>query len=137
MPSALIDTGVLYDYLMGDSRARQALAPYPHRAISVVSWLELMARCPPGLIEPTRAFLRGFERLSVSESIADEALRLVRLRPGLPLPRATVWASAVVNQLPWVTADPDHVLASDPGVRLAYRHDGAVPAVRRRVVGSG
>ena len=136
MPSALIDTGVLHDYLMGDSRARRALAPYAHRAISVVSWLELMARCPPEVLEPTRAFLRGFERLSVSESIADEALRLVRLRPGLSLPRATVWASAVVNQLPWVTADPSHVLGSDTGVRLAYTLDEVAPALKRRV-GSG
>jgi hypothetical protein len=88
-----------------------------------------MAKCPPGLLEPTRGFLRSFERLSVSESIADEALRLVQLRPGLPLARATVWASAVVNQLPLVTADPDHVLKADSRVHLAYSRD---ESARRR-----
>lgn len=125
MSSALIDTSVLQDYLLGDKRAQRALAPYAHCAISVVSWLELMALCPPEVLEPTRGFLRSFERLSVSESIADEALRLVQQRPGLSLARATVWASAMVNQLPLVTAEPAHVLKSDSRVLLAYRRQGS------------
>ena len=43
MTDVVIDTGVLLDYLAGDERAQRALAPCVHRAISVVTWLELMA----------------------------------------------------------------------------------------------
>ena len=125
MPSALIDTCVMQDYLNGEERAQAAIEPYAHRSISVVTWLELMAACPAGLHEPTRSFLRGFERLSVSESIADEALRLMHERAGLALPRALTWASANVNQLRFVTANPAHVSKGDHNVVLAYRRKAA------------
>jgi len=121
MTSALIDTSVLLDYLAGDKRAQRALAPYAHRSISVVTWLELMAICPPDTLEPTRGFLRTFERLSVSESIADEALRLMQQKPGLPFHRALTWASAKVNQLVFVTVDPAHVVKTDRNVHMPYR----------------
>jgi predicted nucleic acid-binding protein len=121
MTSALIDTSVLLDYLAGDKRAQRAIAPYEHRSISVVTWLELMAVCPPEAAESTRGFLRTFERLSVSESIADEALRLIQQKPGLALDRALTWASANVNQLVYVTADPVHVVKTDRNVALPYR----------------
>jgi predicted nucleic acid-binding protein len=121
MGSALIDTSLLLDYLCGDKRAERALAPYGHRSISVVSWLELMAVCPPEAREATRGFLRTFERLSVSESIADEALRLMQNKSGLPLGCALTWASARVNQLPYVTVDPTHVARADLNVVLPYR----------------
>lgn len=118
---ALIDTSLLIDYLAGDKRAQRALESWPHRSISVVTWLELLTICPPGALEATRGFLRTFERLSISESIADEALRLIGQRPGLPLARALTWASAVVNQVVFVTVDPQHVGKGDPNVTMPYR----------------
>lgn len=126
MSSTLIDTPLLLDYLRGDKRARKALEACKHRSISVVSWLELMAQCPPEAADPTRGFLRTFERLSISEGIADEALRLVQRKPGLPMARALTWATANVNQLTYLTCDPTHVDAkADRGVQLAYRGEGA------------
>jgi len=127
--SALIDTSVLVDYLAGDKRAQRALAAYAHRSIIVVTWLELMAICPPAALESTRGFLRTFERLSISESIADEALRLVRLKPGLPLNSALTWASANVNQLLYVTVDASHVAKDDRNVTLPYRWPATPRAV--------
>jgi hypothetical protein len=122
MTSTLVDTPLLLDYLHGDKRARKALEACPHRSISVVSWLELMALCPPDVADPTRGFLRTFERLSISEGIADEALRLVQRKPGLPMARALTWATANVNQLTYLTSDPAHVdPKADRSVQLAYR----------------
>jgi predicted nucleic acid-binding protein len=120
MPAALVDTELIHDYLRGDTRAKQAIEPYAHRSISVVTWLEVMARCPAGLEEPTRAFLRTFERLSIGESIADEALRLMQQYPGLTLPRALTWATARVNQLRLITSDPRNVPTDDAHVLHAY-----------------
>ncbi len=128
MTSALVDTALLLDYLQGDRRARKAMDACTHRSISVVTWLELMAQCPPAKVDATRGFLRTFERLSVSEGIADEALRLVQRKPGLPMQRALTWATATVNQLAFLTCDPAHVDGKlDRGVQLAYR--GGAPSV--------
>jgi predicted nucleic acid-binding protein len=123
--NALIDTGLLLDYLKGEKRAAKAMEACTHRAISVVTWLELMASCPEGLGEPTRGFLRSFERLSVSESIADEALRLMTARRGLVLPHALTWASANVNQLIFVTTDARWVTKADSNVVMPYKRTAA------------
>jgi hypothetical protein len=74
-----------------------------------------------GLDEPTRGFLRSFEKLSVSESIADEALRLMTGRVGLALPHALTWASANVNQLVYVTTDARWVTKADSNVVVPFR----------------
>jgi len=119
--NALIDTGLLVDYLKGEKRAAAVMESCTHRSISVVTWLELMAACPAGLDDSTRGFLRSFERLSVSESVADEALRLMTLRQGLKLARALTWASANVNQLVCVTTDARWLAKADTNVVVPYK----------------
>jgi len=103
--TVLIDTGLLLDYLNGEKRAGEALEPHRHRAISVITWLEVMALAPPDKIEETRGFLRSFERLSISESIADEALRMMTRQPALTFHRALTCATAQINLLTMLTAD--------------------------------
>ncbi len=103
--TVLIDTSLLLDYLNGDKRAGQALEPHRHRAISVITWLEVMAVAPPDKVEETRGFLRSFERLSISEAIADEALRLMNKHQEATFHRALTWATAHINQLTLVTVD--------------------------------
>jgi len=122
--TALIDTSLMLDYLKGDRRAVHALEPYGHCAISVVTWLELMALSPPELLERTRGFLRSFERLSVSEAVADEALRLMHGHAGLPFHRALTWATARLNQLPYVTVDATCIAKDDRNVVVPYRWSG-------------
>lgn len=128
MPAAVVDTGVLRHYFEGDARARQALAGHGHLGLSVVTWLELMALAPAGHQEATRVFLRRFERLSVSEAVTDEALRLLRDRPGLPQPRAISWACARVNRIDFITADARHLQLPERGVVLAYTAEAAEAA---------
>src|SRR4029079_1727415 len=94
---ALFDTSILLDYLLGDKRADAVFRQHQYRAVSVISWVEVMCVSPEEKHEATRAFLRSFERLSINESIADEALVLVRSRPGLAIHRALTWATAIVN----------------------------------------
>lgn len=118
--NALIDTGLMLDYLRGEPRAAAAFADCASRSITAITWLEVMRRCPPDRREATRAFLRGFERLSISESTADEAMRLSFAREGLPLERAVNWASAIVNQLVFVTTDPLAVRPDERNVVVPY-----------------
>jgi predicted nucleic acid-binding protein len=119
--TALFDTSLLLDYLQGDKRAARALEAHEHRAISVITWLELMAIAPEEQREETRGFLYSFERLSISEASADEALRLMREHPGLPFQRALTWATARVNQLSFVTVGSAHIAKDDPLVIVPYQ----------------
>lgn len=121
--NAVIDEDVLLDYLNGDPRAARALEACAHRSISVLTWLAVMARCPPDLLEPTRGFLRSFERLSINEAIADEALRLRLAASALEQARAIAWATANVNQLVFVTARRDGLEAAGRNVVTAYERD--------------
>lgn len=118
---ALFDTSILIDYLHGNRRADAVLRQYQYRAVSVISWVEVMCVSPEAKHEATRAFLRTFERLSINESIADEALILTRSRPWLAIHRALVWATAIVNRVPYVTVDAAHMERDEPGVLIPYR----------------
>jgi hypothetical protein len=119
--NAVLDEGVLLDYLNGLPQAARALEACTHRSISVVTWLEVMARSPAALIEPTRGFLRSFERLSISEAIADEALRLRLASPSLEQSRAIAWATANVNQLVFVTSRREGLEVAGEGGALARK----------------
>ena len=122
---ALFDTSIVLDYLLGDKRADAVFRQHQYRAVSVISWVEVMCVSPEEKHEATRAFLRSFERLSINESIADEALVLVRSRPGLAIHRALTWATAIVNRMPYVTVDTTHIARDEPGVVMPYRWSGA------------
>jgi predicted nucleic acid-binding protein len=118
--NALIDTGLLLDYLRGDERAALALRDCAHRSITVATWLEVMRASPPDRREATRAFLRTFERLSISESSTDEAMRLSFAHPGLSAERAVNWANAIVNQLVFMTTDPTGCPSAPRDVIVPY-----------------
>jgi predicted nucleic acid-binding protein len=117
---ALVDSSVLLDYLKGEKRAKTAMSSYSHRAISVVTWLEVMEQCPAEVLEETRSFLRTFERLSISEAIADEALQLLHDHEGLKLPQALTWAAATVNKIVWLCVNPPAAARHHKGVVAAY-----------------
>jgi predicted nucleic acid-binding protein len=122
--SVLIDTGVLVDYLRGDPRAADVVESHAHRAISALTWLETMAMAPRNRQAPTLAFLRSFERLSISEAIADEALVLKEAHPGLDLHQALNWATARANRLVFVSTLADVLPVADAGIVLAYSRKG-------------
>lgn len=130
--NALIDTGLLLDYLRGDERAARALRDCAHRSITVATWLEVMRASPPDRREATRAFLRTFERLSISESSTDEAMRLSFAHPQLSAPRAINWANAIVNQLVFMTTDPAGCPPTRRDVVVPYVDDRGAGATRPR-----
>lgn len=127
---ALFDTSILLDYLVGDKRAGAVFRQHQYRAVSVITWVEVMCVSPEDKHEATRAFLRSFERLSINESIADEALVLVRARPGLAMHRALTWATAIVNRMPYVTVEGTYMGRDEPGVVMPYRWSGTGKAAK-------
>src|ERR1700761_598479 len=108
------------DYLRGHELAATAFRRFPHRAITVATWIEIMSEAPAGLQPQTREFLRTFERLAISEGISDRALGLIERHPGLELRHAIPWATALANELIYITRDLPEEWA-DRGLWIPYR----------------
>ena len=117
---ALFDTNILIDYLNGVEDAKTELARYERPAISVISWIEVLAGTKPDLEAETRKFLAIFERIELSEAIADRAVALRRSLK-MRVPDAIILATARVENLVLVTRNSKDFPADQPGIRLPYR----------------
>ena len=117
---ALFDTNILVDYLNAVPQARAELERYAEKAISIVTWMEVMAGAPAFAVRATREFLDGLTVIELDQRVA---LRAVTLRRDhrLKLPDAIVRASAQVHAMPLVTRGTKAFPADDPGGRMPYR----------------
>jgi predicted nucleic acid-binding protein len=119
MVKALFDTNILIDYLNAVPEAREELNRYTERAISIVTWMEVMVGAEGRLEALTRGFLDGFETIGLDARIAEKAVSLRRGRR-IKLPDAVIWASAHVNGMILVTRNTKDFPAGDPSVRVPY-----------------
>jgi len=117
---ALFDTNILIDYLHGVDAAKTELARYERPAISIISWIEVLAGARSEQETDTRRFLAGFERIELSEAIADRAVDL-RRSARMRVPDAIILATARVENLVLVTRNSKDFPADQPGIRLPYR----------------
>lgn len=117
---ALFDTNVLIDYLNGVSAAKSELARYARPAISIISWIEVLAGTKTAVEAETRKFLAAFERIELSEPIADRAVALRRASK-LRVPDAIILATAREQGLLLVTRNTKDFSADEPGIRVPYR----------------
>ena len=120
MVKALFDTNILIDYLRGVEPARAELARFPDPAISIVTWMEVMAGAPPDTEAATRAFLGAFITVALDPTVAERAVEIRRTQR-LKLPDAIVRASAEVQDRLLVTRDERAFPGDDPGIRIPYR----------------
>jgi predicted nucleic acid-binding protein len=120
MVKALFDTNILIDYLNGVAQAGIELQRYDQRAISVISWMEVMVGAPANLVEGTRRFLDGFDLVALDNSIAERAVELRRTHR-IKLPDAVIWATADSGSMLLVTRNTKDFPADMPGVRTPYR----------------
>lgn len=123
MVRPLFDTNILIDYLRGATEARSELRRYPDKAISIISWMEVMIGAGPDVRDATRAFLGSFTVVSIDAQVAERAVS-VRQTYRLKLPDAIIWASAQVHDMLLVTRDTKGFPANDPGVRVPYTLPG-------------
>ena len=95
--SVVVDSCILIDFLGGREPARQYLSSVGGAAISVVTWMEVMAGAASEDEEAAiRGFLAAFEVLRVDGLVAEEAVVLRRSRR-LKLPDAIIYATARVH----------------------------------------
>ncbi len=119
MVKALFDTNILIDYLRGVPQARDELGLYDDKAISAITWMEVLVGTPPALVDATQRYLDGFRLIEIDRSVAERAVT-VRQGYRMKLPDAIVWASAQVTDRLLVTRDVKGFPPRDPGVRMPY-----------------
>lgn len=119
MVKALFDTNILIDYLNAVPESKRELDRYRDRAISVISWMEVMIGATRKTVAGTRVFLDGFTLLPLSGEVAEHAVEL-RREHRIKLPDAIVWASARVDDRLLVTRNTKDFPAGEPGVRAPY-----------------
>jgi hypothetical protein len=120
MVKALFDTNILVDYLNAVPEARTELQRYTEKAVSIITWMEVLVGADQDLEAATRSFLSGFDLVDVDERIAERAVSLRRdLR--IKLPDAIIWASARVHAMLLVTRNTRDFPVDDPAVRTPYK----------------
>jgi predicted nucleic acid-binding protein len=120
MVKALFDTNILVDYLNAVPQARAELQRYTEKAISIVSWMEVMVGATGEVAEATRGFLSSFDIIALDGEIAERTVSLRRTHH-IKLPDAIIWATAQVHAMLLVTRNTKDFAAGDPGVRMPYR----------------
>ncbi len=119
MVKALFDTNVLIDFLNAVLEARDELARYSDKAISVITWMEVMVGADADVDSRTRAFLDSFNVLPLENEIAKRAVTLGR-EHRIKLPDAVIWASADIHSMLLVTRNTKDFPQGMPGVRIPY-----------------
>lgn len=117
---ALFDTNILIDFLNKVPEARIELHLHEQRAISIVSWIEVLVGTPADLDSATRRFLAEFELLQLTPEIAQGAVDS-RRQQKIKLPDAIIRASAQANGMLLVTRNTKDFSSNDPGVRIPYQ----------------
>ncbi len=120
MVKALFDTNILIDYLLGIDAAKQELARYEYRAISTITWMEVLVGTTEADEAAVRTWLSTFEVIALDAVIANRAVQ-IRQQKRIRLPDAIVWASAQVNSLLLVSRNTKDFPEDEPGVRVPYR----------------
>ena len=116
----LFDTNILIDHLSGIDRAGAELRQYQDRAISIITWMEVMAGSNSEDESRIRAFLTAFRCLPITPDVAERTF-LVRKQHKLKLPDAIILATAEAADRLLITRNTRDFPAGDPGVRIPYR----------------
>jgi predicted nucleic acid-binding protein len=120
MVKALFDTNVLVDYLNLVAQAEVELDRYDEKAISTITWIEVMVGAVPAKETATRSFLDDFEIIRMDDAIAEEAV-ILRRRHRLKLSDAIIWASARTQSMLLITRNTKDFPPNEPGIRLPYK----------------
>jgi predicted nucleic acid-binding protein len=120
MVKALFDTNILVDYLNAVPQARTELQRYTEKAVSIITWMEVMVGASRDVEAVTRSFLSGFDIIALDSEIAERAVNL-RRGHSIKLPDAIIWATAQIRAMLLVTRNSRDFAPGDPGIRMPYK----------------
>lgn len=115
----LFDTCILIDYLRGFSKARLELDRYSDRAISVITWIEVMAGATAGNEADLRDFVLNFYAIPITPQVAERAAAIRRKR-GPKLPDAIILATAESAGRILITRNTRDFSVRSRGIRVPY-----------------
>ena len=119
---ALLDTNILIDYLAGLASARAEVERYATPAISIITWIEVMAGATRDDEQVRRDFLATFLVLPLTMEIAEHSSEIRRHRtPKLKLPDTIILATAQLDGLLLVTRNSRDFSGNDVNIRIPYR----------------
>jgi len=117
---AVFDTNILIDYLRGVPQAKIELDRYLDKAISVITWMEIMVGTTESNRDETRSVLLDFLCLPITMDVAERAAS-IRNQRNIKLPDAIIQATAEVGERLLVTRNVRDFSDEDPGVRIPYQ----------------
>jgi predicted nucleic acid-binding protein len=119
--SELFDTNILIDHLNGIRKATREIKGSSDAAISVITWIEVMAGATGFEDEAVlRSFLANFQCLPVTSAVAERAAENRRVRR-IKLPDAMILATAETSKRQLVTRNVRDFPKGMAGVRVPYQ----------------
>jgi predicted nucleic acid-binding protein len=115
----LFDTNILIDYLRGIPQARAECDRHADRAISVISWMEVISGATAANEADARSFLLNFSTLPLSVDVAERAF-VLRKSSKIELPDAIIQATAEAAGRVLITRNTRDFPAGTAGVRIPY-----------------
>lgn len=115
----LFDTNILIDYLRGIPQARAECDKHSDRAVSIVSWMEVMAGSTAENEADVRSFLLNFYTLPLDADVAERAF-LLRRTNRIKLPDAIIQATAEGSGRILITRNTRDFPPGTPGVLIPY-----------------
>ncbi len=119
---ALLDTNILIDYLAGIAPARAEVERYDTPAISIITWIEVMAGATLDDEQVRRDFLATFIVLPLTMEVAERSSEIRRHRaPRLKLPDTIILATAQLDDLILVTRNSKDFPTKERDIRIPYK----------------
>jgi hypothetical protein len=115
----LFDTNILIDYLRGIPQARAECDRHSDRAVSIVTWMEVMAGSTAVNEADARSFLLNFYTLPLGADVAERAF-LLRRANRIKLPDAIIQATAEESGRILITRNTRDFPPGTPGVLIPY-----------------
>ncbi len=118
---ALFDTCILVDYLKGIPAAEKELARFDDKAISVITWMEVMVGTNEVTERKTDYWLtHAFEVIDVDKAISVQAVT-VRKNRKVKLPDAVIFATAQCTNRLFVTRNTKDFSPDEVVIRIPYQ----------------
>ena len=117
----LFDTNILIDHLNGIAKATGEIERSTEPAISIITWIEVMAGATTSVGDAKlRGLLAHFRQLPLTDAIAERAAQN-RRQLRIKLPDAIILATAQNDNRQLVTRNVKDFPAGTAGVRVPYR----------------
>jgi predicted nucleic acid-binding protein len=115
----LFDTNILIDYLRGVPQARAECDRHSDRAVSIITWMEVMAGSTAANEADARTCLLNFYTLPLTMEVAERAAQL-RRTSRIKLPDAIIQATAEASGRVLITRNTRDFSPGSSAVRIPY-----------------